>query len=454
MILERHFSRILFLLLILSPHRLVHGAENPDMIHFQAGIFSAGPETRIDPPVITAVQKEFPRLVFCDSVEKAKEETDKNHSVVWYKRLDGENSDPPTLDELRCRGVGLTEEEKRSLSQSKSLLAIVFLYPPKSAEAEVRQADQILFSLAKHAKGFITDQTTRQYFSVASFEKHRIAAWEGDIPEVQNFVTIDAYQVADKSIRAISLGMEKFALPNLLVTDLTQGTGPSMLGLMNLAMQQMVETPEKSRPADWCKAKTLDVDIDSIKHKAYRENLVKTLLEKAERKMTLTLAPGKRDDGDPPGVILELTFSNQPGQVATERQVAAISKLFGSRDRLSRVKHNEALLAASIRAKTKLPEIRERFKKGLPLGDRLLVKGPFATQHKEKEWMWVEVRAWPEGQIDGILMSDPFDVPGLKSGAKVSVKQDDVFDYIIYHADRTMEGGETSKIIQEMEDPK
>ncbi len=61
--------------------------------------------------------------------------------------------------------------------------------------------------------------------------------------------------------------------------------------------------------------------------------------------------------------------------------------------------------------------------------------------------MWVEVTSWDNKQVKGILKNDPRLIPTLKSGAKVSIKEADVFDYILQKGDGTTEGNETGKLI-------
>jgi len=62
--------------------------------------------------------------------------------------------------------------------------------------------------------------------------------------------------------------------------------------------------------------------------------------------------------------------------------------------------------------------------------------------------MWVEVVRWQGRTIRGILQNDPFEVPDLKSGARVEVKEGSLFDYILEKKDGTKEGNETGRLIE------
>ena len=64
--------------------------------------------------------------------------------------------------------------------------------------------------------------------------------------------------------------------------------------------------------------------------------------------------------------------------------------------------HNKELLAASARAKARLPEKKKLFSGQIPDLERLLVKAPFKSVDGRGEWMWVEVTAWKGKQITGV----------------------------------------------------
>ena len=115
------------------------------------------------------------------------------------------------------------------------------------------------------------------------------------------------------------------------------------------------------------------------------------------------------------------------------------------------MKHDQALLAASQRARKKALSIGKRYAKGPPFGEQLLVKVPFQTSDGGDEWMWVEVVSWNGDEIDGILQNDPFDVPALKSGSRVDVKASQIFDYLLTKTDGSHEGNETSALLEARE---
>lgn len=118
------------------------------------------------------------------------------------------------------------------------------------------------------------------------------------------------------------------------------------------------------------------------------------------------------------------------------------------RPAFKRVLHDEAVLAASRRARDRLrAELKPRFIAGLSPGERLMVKAPFRTPAGGREWMWIGVSRWQGPRIHGVLDNDPVDVRDLKAGVHVDVLEDDILDYLYFRSDGTSEGNETAKLM-------
>ncbi len=128
-----------------------------------------------------------------------------------------------------------------------------------------------------------------------------------------------------------------------------------------------------------------------------------------------------------------------------------LTSFFGWEDAVSKVDHNEELLAASRKAKARLPSLYNAFTEGLQPGEFIQVKAPFAVPDGGSEWMWVEITAWKGDAIKGLLKNEPFNIPSLHAGQIVDVRQEDIFDYIRRYPDGEQEGNETGTIIEKMQ---
>jgi uncharacterized protein YegJ (DUF2314 family) len=128
-----------------------------------------------------------------------------------------------------------------------------------------------------------------------------------------------------------------------------------------------------------------------------------------------------------------------------------LRRFFGRRPQkhqnVADVVHDDAVLAVSRRARDRLrADLKPRFIAGLPPGERLLVKAPFAAPNG-REWMWVEVARWDGPRIHGVLDNDPIHIRDLKAGVHVDVLEEDVLDYLFCRSDGSKEGNETAALM-------
>jgi uncharacterized protein YegJ (DUF2314 family) len=362
-------------------------------------------------------------------------------ACVVLKEVDTEEYAPPDADAIKHFGRGLNEEQAESLQDSKKALILVFLHQREQAWPALLNACAILEEIGRDTDGMLWDGETRLVFTPDAW-REEVLAGDKVSPCISDHVTIHAYRDGDH-VRAITLGMSKFGLPDVVVEEIPASSTRSIGNMMNAFCQVLAEGARFRCPGDF------DLDLKSIRNEKMREKSLMSLGKDAKAFARLQLQSGKVDEGDPENDLIELRFDRYEGPDAFARQMAALSELFGSTDEAEAVSHNEAILAASKQARAKLPELQKAFEHGLKPGEYLLVKAPFETSTGNREWMWVEISNWREGEIVGTLQNDPVDVPEVHAGQKVSVNEADVFDYIRIRPDGTKEGNETGKAILE-----
>lgn len=348
---------------------------------------------------------------------------------------------PPSLSMLERFGRGLTREQAVALQGAKAALILRFAHAQKNGMLPYRASLQLLAQLAQDTGGLLWDEETREMFGIDEWRKQRLDSWDGELPYIARHTVIHAYQPRTL-VRAITLGMAKFGLPDVVVEDFSWSMNVSMGNLLNLVTQTLGEgTPVGPRGH-------LDVDLKALRHARARESQSTGLLPGSTGRARLTLVEGRREDGDPDNRLVEIRFDGQPGNDANARQQALLHALYGSQDSITYVKHDEALKAASEAARARLPALQRAFAQGLAPGEYILVKAPFDTPKGGVEWMWVEVTAWKGDAITGLLQNDPFNIPDLHAGQKVQVSQARLFDYIRRFPDGRQEGNETARLIE------
>ena len=101
-----------------------------------------------------------------------------------------------------------------------------------------------------------------------------------------------------------------------------------------------------------------------------------------------------------------------------------------------------------------MSEVKPKFHTSWSELNHLMVKAPFRTDDGGNEWMWLDVVRWKGKTIEGILQNDPAAVSGLAAGARVTVDEDSVFDYIVRRADGTTEGNTTAELTERRQKPR
>jgi uncharacterized protein YegJ (DUF2314 family) len=346
---------------------------------------------------------------------------------------------------LRISGRGLNSDQGQALQRCKQAFILNFTHPKKDVWNALRSADEIVEEIARNSGGLVWDEETREVFSPETWHQKRVESWQGEVPDIANETTIHIYNNGT-SIRAITLGMSKIGMPDVVMESSGWSSDSQVGNLINLFGQAVAEGKSTPDTGDF------KLELRSIKNSAVREEQTRRLKSNALGIACLTLSQGTWEEGDPKNRLVELRADRYSGSDSSSRQESMISSFFGAEDHISNISDSQELIAASQKAKGKLPELQKAFSAGLEPGEFIQVKAPFATTRGGREWMWVEVTAWNGDHILGLLENDPEDVPDLQAGQKVEVRQQDVFDYIHQFPDKRTEGNTTSDIIRKMDE--
>jgi uncharacterized protein YegJ (DUF2314 family) len=349
----------------------------------------------------------------------------------------------PDADYLQRFGKGITEDQAQGIGASKSGWRLVYAYPAREAAQALAAVDRSVLELARRSDALIWDADTGVLYAPEHFRELRVDA-PGAHDSVLQHTTIHAYQDAEH-VRSVSLGMSRFGLPDLVIEQLSWATHRSLATLMIGIAQQMVEGAEPDATG------TFAFDARAIRNAAVREEVMADSIGNASHSGRPRLVAVAARAGDADNPLLAIRFDDYTGNDEFARQETAIANIFGWRDEIKRIEHSDELRSASDAARARLPQLRRDFEAGLEPGEYIQVKAPFPTPDGGHEWMWVEVTAWEEHVIHGLLRNEPFDIPALQAGQKVEVDPEEVFDYLRQFADGRQEGNSTSEIIARMQ---
>jgi uncharacterized protein YegJ (DUF2314 family) len=347
---------------------------------------------------------------------------------------------PPDPEMLKLFGRGLTPADRDALRKATHAIVLEFEHPQKDAWRALRQAAEVTAAAARSTGGWAWDEMTREMFTAAEWERRRIASWTEPVPDVSDHIVIHFYKQGEY-VRAISLGMAKFGLPDIVMDDITWSLQRPVTNTITLLGQALVEGTPLAQGG------TLHLDIRKIRNAALRDANLDTLKFPDAGAARLLLLDGDRDEGDPDNRLIEIAFDSYPGNDSHAKREAMLDALFGSTDEIQMVDHDARVLEASRKARERLPELRAAFNAGLAPGELILVKAPFPTDSGGNEWMWVEVTRWNGDAIHGTLRNEPNLIRDLHAGQMVDVNESDVFDYIRRKPDGSQEGNTTAALL-------
>ncbi len=418
------------------------GSPRADTVVFQYAVYFLPKPSKDPKAVLRASLRKNPGYPVL--VEKPPRSLARPVMTAYLEKDAAQNYAPPDLKSLQYFGRGLSREQAQALQKPGQALIMTFGHTGGHVWGALRAATEIAEAIARETGGLIWDEETREMFTPDAWRERRIATWAGTIPDVTRHTTIHAYNNGEY-VRAITLGMAKFGLPDVVVKEFAWSVNRDMGHLVNALCQSLAEGGQVAQAGGY------PLDFRAIRNRTMRETYLGSLKPNTKAVARLTLMQGTAEQGDPRNRLIEIGFDRYPGADVHARQDAMLSALFGREDAIKRIRHDGALEAASKRARARLPALRKAFARGLPPGEYLQVKAPFPTPKKSSEWMWVEVIAWKGDEIRGLLRNEPFDIPDLHAGQVVAVREQDVFDYIRHYADGREEGNETGRIIEKMQ---
>lgn len=412
------------------------------LVTFQIAVYYADPPMA-DPmtTLSTVAAKGWPKLTLTKIAAKptgmmlhARVEKDvpKNYRVADVKMLG-------------YFGRGLSKAQIDALQGSKQALVMDFAHPALHAMEGLRSAYGVAERVARDTGGYLWDEETREMFTPDKWREIRLAGWTQGVPDVSRHTTIHSYKNGELA-RAITLGMSKFGLPDLVIDQFPWSSGEPVAHTLNLVAQALAEGALIGPKGH------IDVGVNMIANKQSRATIAAQLAPKAGDILArLALVAAVRDEGDPQNQLAEITFTRYAGANVQARQDSMLRELFGAPGKIKSVQHDDALENESARARKALFAMQSDFNRGLEPGEYIRVKAPFATKSGGVEWMWVELITWKGDTLSGLLKNEPFDIPALHAGQMVNVSLNDVFDYTRTYRDGRQVGNTTQAIIMKMQ---
>jgi hypothetical protein len=247
---------------------------------------------------------------------------------------------PPDMEYLQHFGYGVSQEQAQALQKSEEAFVLQFSHPKENVWTGLRNADALVEEIARNTNGLVWDEQTREVFSPDAWHERRLKSWSGDVPDISSQTVIHVYK-KDELDRAITLGMTKMGLPDVVVDGISGSSSGQVGNLINLFCQAMVEG------ALFEKSGKFRLELRAIKDSKLREAQLKSVKGNFMGVAYLILSPGVCEEGDPKNRLIQLTADRYVGNDVLAKQDRVIACFFGWEDKLTAVEHSEELLEES-----------------------------------------------------------------------------------------------------------
>lgn len=297
--------------------RLPLGPAMSRFVRFELAVYlpPAQSSTRPQPMrVLTEALRDYPSLKLINDLPKEPQTMVVRANVNENVR---KSYAPPSLNSLRYSGNGLSTQQAEWLQESTQALVLQFAHPQKDVWTALHAAAEIASEIAEKTDGLLWDEETREVFTPESWRQHRVAQWT-EPPRVSRQIVIHEYDTGH-SVRAITLGMAKLGLPDVVVENAGWSSSTEIGNLINLVSQALAEGQPLTKSGDF------KLVLQQIRNVSERDEILKSLKPNATKVGCLTFVRGKWEDGDPHNTLIQLTFDKYPGNDSPSKQESLVS---------------------------------------------------------------------------------------------------------------------------------
>lgn len=340
---------------------------------------------------------------------------------------------------IELYGVGVDRPE--ALTQSQEVLLAWFAGPREEALETLTVAHSAFAAAAKLSGGWVEDLDTQRIYGAE--------AWAKLDPRgpITDWFVVDAEPMelgADPetatTLRLVTRGLRRYGDFELVVEDVPTEAAGDVSFVVNALAEEVrrrgvgsgqlsVATPTVRGKATFRSVARRDTDPE--------EPLLRATFD---GEITLPADPAAApvaEDAPPPVPVAEAA-PVEPAGIGARRpsatDAAAPAATLADAQRLARERFARV--------------VKPAFVAGLPPGEAVAVKAPFRARSGDDEYMWVELRRIDGAELSGVLLNEPYDVPGLRKGDPIQLSEADIFDYVWKRADGSREGNTTAAFLE------
>jgi hypothetical protein len=338
----------------------------------------------------------------------------------------------PEVQYLTGFGYGMTEEDMVRCAASTRVYQIILTLPPAEAVRTYPAFQALTLAAAQAMKGYVFDVSAKMAFTPAEYGRTLFNPSDWDL---SRHVLVQRYPYQPGRFRVVTLGMAKFACPEVEVRDFPAKDGLLFQHLAAAAATRLVSLRLRGEPGAFPEA--LSLDPAAIKNAPGRPGKEPA---SGAASVQVRLEAGETAEGDPQDNIVRLAPPEGFSGGLPEWSSALSEKVLGFGLQVDYMAAGGIPAAKIQAARAGLPGVRERFLAPHPAGEEYYVKFACTVEGAGVEYLWLKVAGWDGDGVAGTLLTEPALAKQFTAGQPLRVAGPEVVDWMIRGAGGKIEG--------------
>ncbi|MCX5872822.1 MAG: DUF2314 domain-containing protein [Deltaproteobacteria bacterium] len=348
---------------------------------------------------------------------------------------------PAELIELNARELGAADYG--ILNNAQMIIRITFSDVAELALENIIFLTKFVEAIRDVSGGVIQDAISHALWGRRAWERH---LYDDGGQLVQSNILLELLD-EDGGLWAHSHGMQKFGLPDVEL----EGVPKELGGAAAKLVLGVCETLVNLRTVSSIIPQPIHVHDSSVLCAfEYRKSDTEGHFPQGSFQISPYMDEGKPKSRD--SLCEALKFFNRLESQHQDLSGEKHSVLESSQQRVGilspdLIELRRKILEAHKTALSSLDIFRKSFQDSSLTGEQVhAVKVGFPANGGQYEWMWVSLDAWTGKSLDGFLENAPVLRKDLQKGAKVSINEAEIFDWVIANGANILEGGFTEKV--------
>ena len=348
----------------------------------------------------------------------------------------GKNWNRPAPSDMDRIAPTLTEKEREAALAAPFVVRVQVTGVALPDQLPARGGFALAAAIAEKLHGFVHDQVTDRLERAQTFAARAITAPLGASAFRKDRIDYQYESNDAGGVRLITAGLTRFGAPDLEIDGAPHSVAAQLADVLGALAEALVNgvttTPVSITPGDVARARGA--------------NAGELAADTPPVPVPIGLADVIPHSGDPNDFMARVV----PPEGASPEGYEDLAGIFFGGE--SEGPPGDDLRAAHEKTQRVLPDLLSRFKASRAEGAALYVEVPFAlpgtdagvdplVNEKSFDFLLLEVTQWDDRTITGTLVDDSAPVLGLKKGATVTRKRNELTDYEFKLADGGMEIG-------------